>query len=184
MSKGVAAKAGCVHLMFSMDQKLDWEGPENTHNSTNLCLKDHLSQPTVHCPPEVHKQSRSCHYTKTHSVCSHKSPPPHTHTTAHLTSCVGRATPPCHKLACISLLSLTQAIAYSLINCKGLTFGLLTHPPKQLVGSKVTRDRDTPTSCPCASGAEHSPRKCHAQQEATPIYTNCTQVLGHAHKLD
>ena len=56
-------------------------------------------------PQTIPQKTGSCHYTKMHSVCSHKNFPTPTHTMAHLTSCVGGATPPSHKFTCILLLS-------------------------------------------------------------------------------
>ena len=33
------------------------EGPDHTHTSTKLCLKDHLSQSNIHRPPEANQKS-------------------------------------------------------------------------------------------------------------------------------
>ena len=112
--------------------------------------------------------------TKTQSVCSHKKFPTPTHTTAHLTSCVGGATPPPHKLACISLLLSYLSPRWPhncicLVNCKELTFDLLTRPPKHLMGVKGHTDRGhthlLSRTVRVPQGQSTAPQ-CHAQPEA------------------
>ena len=56
--RGVAAKAGCVHLIFSKDRKLlRLEGRGQT--TLTATLKDPLSQSSVGWPPEVHQKPTS-----------------------------------------------------------------------------------------------------------------------------
>ena len=49
--------------------------------------------------PSIPQETGSSHYTKTHSVCVHTNSPTPTHVAAHLTSCLGGATPPSQELA-------------------------------------------------------------------------------------
>ena len=78
--RGVAARAGSVHLMYSNDRKLGWNwGPRTTQNNNILFLKDAHSQSKIEWPPKVHKH---CHYHSTASTASNahndvSATPPH-----------------------------------------------------------------------------------------------------------
>ena len=113
MSKG----CGCwswrclFNVLNGLEARPEGRG-QTTHTSTTLCLKDHLSQSTVDWPPEVHKQSHKKHTaitTPKRNQCIHKNSPTPTHMAAHITTCMGGATPPPHIRCTIVILPLAQA---------------------------------------------------------------------------
>ena len=95
----MAARAGSVHLISSMDRKPSWKGgarprPKQHHpvpQGQPFSIKCRLA---TGCPPEAHNQSQLKHSflkAKTHTNTSR--PFCHTaHTRAHLISCVGGVT--------------------------------------------------------------------------------------------
>ena len=93
--RGVAAKAGSVHLIYLMDRKPgQMGGAGHTHNSTILrmpilteILPDHRMS-TNNATNTIQP-----HNTKMHTMPLHHTP----HTTMQPTSCMGGAAPPPHN---------------------------------------------------------------------------------------
>ena len=187
----MAAKARCVHLIFSKDQKLGRKGGARPH------LQQHHPVPqgppfSIRCwlatgsPQAISQKPHSFHKAKMHTIPSrlfHHT----THTRAHLISCVGGATPPPHNYTHFtpSLPFLRPYSPYNhtgvvcLINCRGLTFDLLSRPPRHLAGVRGHTGRGTrpPAVTVVSPTSEAWARKCHAQPE--PI----KPALKHAHTL-
>ena len=107
--RGVAAKAGSVHLMFLMDRKLDQKGgarpyPHQHHpmlQGPPFSIKCTLATGSAQTIPQK-EHTHTAVTTPKHTQCVHKNSPTPTHTTAHLTTYVGGATPSLHKFASIS----------------------------------------------------------------------------------
>ena len=87
----VAAIAGSVHLMFSMDQKLDRKGGNSPHPhqyhpmpqgppfTLNQMHISHRYRKSTRSPQTILQKTHNYHYTKTHSVHSQKFPHTHPH---------------------------------------------------------------------------------------------------------
>ena len=99
VSGGVAARAGGVHLISSMDRKPSRKGgarprPKQPHpvpQGPPFSIKCRLA---TGCPPEAHNQSQLKHsFLKAKTRTNTSRPFCHTaHTRAHLISCVGGVT--------------------------------------------------------------------------------------------
>ena len=103
--RGVAARAGSVHLIYSMDRKLGRKGgarthPQQHHPVPQGGLFSKKFPPTtgspLECPQTMPKIQHSLVNTKRHtwtSITFHHTPT----TTTQPTSCVGGASPPPHN---------------------------------------------------------------------------------------
>ena len=146
----MAARAGCVHLMFSMDRKLDRKGGAREYPYQHQPVPQGPPFPTnctpaTGSPPEAHKQSHkkpAALTTPKCTQCVHTKIPPHPHT-PRLTSLPvwveqHHLLTSLHASRCCRPSSRPggHTTAHCLIDCKGLTFDLLTRPPEHLVGVK------------------------------------------------
>ena len=138
-----------------------------------------------------------------HMAIMHTTPsaPPHhpSHTSAHLISGVGGATTPPHNHTLFAL-SLPFPWPYGphnhtgvvyLINCRGLTFDFLPRPPRHFAGVKGQGYGGHAHLSPRHLYGPHRSTigpQSHAQPEGKNphlcTHRHCTQVLGHAHKLN
>ena len=151
----MAAKARCVHLISSKDQKLGRKGGARPHSQQHHPVPQ--GPPfSIRCwldtgsPQAIPQKPHSFHKAKMHTIPSRLFH--HTaHTRAHLISCVGGATPSPHNYTHFtpSLPFLRPYSPYNhtgvvcLINCHGLTFDLLPRPPRHLAGIRGHTGRGT-----------------------------------------
>ena len=188
----MAAKAGCVHLIFSKEARPEGRG-QTTLTATPSCASrtPFLNQvlaghrKSTESPQAIPQKPHSFHKAKMHTIPSQLFH--HTaHTRAHLISCVGRAPPPSHNHTHFTP-SLPFLRPYSLhnhtglaclINCHGLTFDLLPRPPRHQQESEVTSDGGH------AHLSSRGPMalKCHAHGSnktciKAPCHTHCTQAV-------
>ena len=193
--------------MFSKDRKLGRKGGTRPHpQQTPSCasrtpipnevLTGH--QKSSGSPQTIPQKPHSFHKAKMHTTPSR--PFHHTaHTSAHLISCVGGATTPPHDHT-----HFTPSLPFSwphgqhnhtgvvyFINGHGLTFDLLPRPPRQLTGVKGQEGRGTrppvitsPSRAPQVKHGPTMPRPTGRKKTCINAHTHCTQVLGHAHKLN
>ena len=158
----MAAKAGCVHLIFSKDRKLGRKGGARPHSQQHHPVPQ--GPPfSIRCwlatgsPPEAHKQSHKNHTAFTKPKCTQfhhdcSTTPP----TQELTSFPVWAeqhhlltTTPTSHLSTPLLPFLRPYSPYNhtgvvcLINCHGLTFDLLPRPPRHLAGVRGHTGRGT-----------------------------------------
>ena len=192
--------------MFSMGRKLGRKGGARPHPHQHHPVPQGPPFSIHHTlatgsPPEVQKQShkkRAALTTPKRTQCAFAKIPPHPHTWRltslpawveqlrllrnlhHPHRCRPFSRPGGHTIPTVSS------------DRQGLTFDLLARPPQHLSkGQRSHMTGDTPTSPNVASArptgraqpCNITPNRKHKKpQECT--HTNCTQALGHAHKLN
>ena len=196
----MAAIAGSTHLKYSMDRKPDRKGWNRTHPQQHHPLpQGPLSLSTIDWPPEVLRKSTNnpqkstapttakwaqfhCH----HSTSQHKQQL--TSMPAWVEQLHLLTTTTTSRLHCLSF---HPTDSTGVINCHCLTFDFVPRPLKHLDG--VKGDTWSGTRPPQVRWHPRAPTtnrlgtapECHPHTGAhSHTHTNCTQVLGHAHKLN
>ena len=177
----MAARAGSVHLISSMDRKPSRKGgarprPKQPHpvpQGPPFSIKCLL---TTGCPPEAHNQSQLKHTASsrpkhTQTLGGRSATPPTQELTSFLCGRSNNTSSQPHPLQTIvSFRTAVQAPrshrVQCLINRHGLTFDLLPRPKASWPGSKVTTASGTRP--PIAAAKSPAPMSKHWPREATP----------------